>query len=83
MRIVLDTNVLVAGMLNPAGKPGSIVNAILDELRCTDLSIIVEPALDERGFGALEGLEKRAAATEHGRAEVERRRSSFPSAPET
>lgn len=31
MRIVLDTNVLIAGALNPHGVPGSLVNAILDK----------------------------------------------------
>lgn len=31
MRIVLDTNVLVAGLLNPRGNPASILNAVLDE----------------------------------------------------
>jgi uncharacterized protein len=29
MRIVLDTNVLVSGLLNPDGKPGRIVDLIL------------------------------------------------------
>ena len=31
MRIVLDTNVLVAALLNPRGVPASILNAILEE----------------------------------------------------
>ena len=31
MRIVLDTNVLVSGVLKPHSIPGSILNAILDE----------------------------------------------------
>lgn len=31
MRIVLDTNVLISGVLNPHGVPGSVVNAILDQ----------------------------------------------------
>ena len=31
MRIVLDTNVLVSGVLKPRSIPGSILNAILDE----------------------------------------------------
>lgn len=30
MRIVLDTNVLVAGMLNAHGSPGSVLNSVLD-----------------------------------------------------
>ena len=30
MRIVLDTNVLVSGLLNPDGPPGRIVDLILD-----------------------------------------------------
>lgn len=30
MRIVLDTNVLVSGLLNPAGPPGRILDLILD-----------------------------------------------------
>ncbi len=29
MRIVLDTNVLVAGLLSPTGPPGWIVEAVL------------------------------------------------------
>lgn len=29
MRLVLDTNVVVAGLLNPHGAPGSIMNAVL------------------------------------------------------
>jgi uncharacterized protein len=31
VRIVLDTNVLVSGILNPHGAPGSILNAVLNE----------------------------------------------------
>lgn len=31
MKIVLDTNVLVSGVLKPHSIPGSILNAILDE----------------------------------------------------
>ncbi len=31
MRIVLDTNVLVAALLNPRGVPASILNAVLEE----------------------------------------------------
>ena len=31
MRIVLDTNVLVSGLLNPHGAPGRIVEAMLSE----------------------------------------------------
>jgi putative PIN family toxin of toxin-antitoxin system len=30
MRIVLDTNVLVSGLLNPDGPPGRIIDLILD-----------------------------------------------------
>ncbi len=30
MRIVLDTNVLLSGILTPHGAPGSVVNAVLD-----------------------------------------------------
>jgi len=29
MEIVLDTNVLVSGMLNPAGKPGELVDLVV------------------------------------------------------
>lgn len=32
MRIVVDTNVLVSGVLNPHGPPGRIVDAILGEV---------------------------------------------------
>ena len=31
MRIVIDTNVLVSGTLNPHGSPGRVVDAIFDE----------------------------------------------------
>lgn len=31
MRVVVDTNVLVSGVLNPHGPPGRIVDAILAE----------------------------------------------------
>ena len=30
MRIVLDTNVLVSGLLNPVGSPGRILDLVLD-----------------------------------------------------
>lgn len=30
MRIVLDTNVLISGTLNPNGFPGTVLNAVLD-----------------------------------------------------
>ena len=32
MRVVIDTNVLVSGVLNPHGPPGRIVNALLSEI---------------------------------------------------
>ncbi len=31
MRVVVDTNVIVSGVLNPHGSPGRIVNALLTE----------------------------------------------------
>jgi putative PIN family toxin of toxin-antitoxin system len=31
VRIVLDTNVLISGVLNPHGAPGSILNAVLNK----------------------------------------------------
>jgi len=31
MRVVIDTNVMVSGVLNPYGPPGRIVNALLSE----------------------------------------------------
>ncbi len=31
MRVVIDTNVMVSGVLNPYGAPGRIVNALLSE----------------------------------------------------
>ena len=31
MRVVVDTNVIVSGVLNPHGPPGRIVNALLTE----------------------------------------------------
>lgn len=30
MRVIVDTNVLISGLLTPTGAPGKIVNAILD-----------------------------------------------------
>jgi len=32
MRVVIDTNVIVSGILNPHGSPGRIVNALLSEV---------------------------------------------------
>ena len=32
MRVVIDTNVMVSGVLNPHGPPGRIVNALLSEI---------------------------------------------------
>jgi putative PIN family toxin of toxin-antitoxin system len=40
VRIVLDTNVLVAGLLNPAGACGRLLDLVLDEM--------VSLAVDER-----------------------------------
>ncbi len=31
MRVVIDTNVIVSGILNPYGSPGRIINALLSE----------------------------------------------------
>jgi len=31
MRVVVDTNVIVSGILNPHGSPGRIINALLSE----------------------------------------------------
>jgi uncharacterized protein len=31
MRVVIDTNVMVSGVLNPHGPPGRVVNALLSE----------------------------------------------------
>jgi len=31
MRVVIDTNVMVSGILNPHGSPGRIINALLSE----------------------------------------------------
>jgi putative PIN family toxin of toxin-antitoxin system len=31
MRVVIDTNVIVSGVLNPHGPPGRILNAVLSE----------------------------------------------------
>ena len=44
MKIVLDTNVLVAGVLNPRGTPADILNLILNEevTVCYDDRIIIE-----------------------------------------
>ena len=38
MKIVLDTNVLISGMLNPSGPPGRIV----DFMRTGVLQIVVD-----------------------------------------
>ena len=44
MRLVLDTNVLVAGLLSPFGPPGRIVVLLNDGLLepCTDARVIAE-----------------------------------------
>ncbi len=41
VRIVLDTNVLVSGLLNRAGRPGLILNQILSGA----LAVVLEPRL--------------------------------------
>ena len=55
MRIVLDTNVLVAALLNARGTPASILNAILDEqfVLLVDDRILSEyrDVLQRRKFG--------------------------------
>ena len=38
MRIVLDTNVLVSGLLKPAGPPGAILNSVLQ----MDLTVLFD-----------------------------------------
>lgn len=43
MRIVLDTNVLVAALLNPRGNPASILNAILEE----DVVVLVDDRIPD------------------------------------
>ena len=30
MRVIVDTNVFVSGLINPGGAPGAIVDAVLD-----------------------------------------------------
>lgn len=44
MKIVLDTNVLVSGLINPSGKPSAVLNYVLSEriLLCFDSRIIDE-----------------------------------------
>ena len=44
MRLVVDTNVLVAGLLSPYGPPGRIVNLLCDGLfePCTDARVLSE-----------------------------------------
>ncbi len=44
MRIVLDTNVVVSGLLNPHGKPGKILQMITSRAVtiCYDARIIIE-----------------------------------------
>lgn len=44
MRIVLDTNVVVSGLLNPHGKPGTILQMIVfgTVTICYDARIIIE-----------------------------------------
>jgi putative PIN family toxin of toxin-antitoxin system len=39
MRVVLDTNVLVSGVLSPVGPPGLLLDLVL----ARDLTLIVEP----------------------------------------
>jgi putative PIN family toxin of toxin-antitoxin system len=42
MRVVIDTNVIVSGVLNPHGPPGRIVNALLSETVMHDDRILSE-----------------------------------------
>ncbi len=44
MKIVLDTNVLVSGLLNPSGKPSAVLNQVLSGklILCFDSRIIDE-----------------------------------------
>jgi putative PIN family toxin of toxin-antitoxin system len=46
MLVVLDTNVLVSGLLNEAGSPGRILNLVLDG--------IIQVAYDDRILGEYE-----------------------------
>ncbi|MFH2116004.1 MAG: putative toxin-antitoxin system toxin component, PIN family [Spirochaetota bacterium] len=41
MKVVLDTNALVSGMLNPAGKPGAILALVLEG----ELSVLHSPGI--------------------------------------
>ena len=52
MRVVLDTNVVVSGLLNPAGPPGRIVDLLL----AGDL----EPAFDDRIIAEYEAVLRRS-----------------------
>jgi putative PIN family toxin of toxin-antitoxin system len=54
MRIVLDTNVLVSGLLNPSGSPGRIVDLVLggriqvlydDRILAEYLDVLARPVL--------------------------------------
>jgi len=51
MKIVLDTNVLVAGIINPKGTPADIVNLILNEEATV--------CFDDRIFNEYRGVLKR------------------------
>ena len=74
----LDLDVAYVSSLQRARQT---LDTVLDELGRTDLSIIVEPALNERSFGVLEGLGKRDAETKFGKTDFARWRSSFTQAP--
>ena len=74
----LDVGVVYVSGLQRARQT---LDAILDELGRTNLPVIVEPALNERSFGVLEGLDKRDAKSKFGKADFARWRSSFTQAP--
>ena len=57
------------------------LEAVVGALGRSDIPIFVEPALNERSFGVLEGMDKRSAEKEFGKAELTRWRSSFTEAP--
>lgn len=67
----------VSGLL----RARQTLDIVLRELERSDLPVIVEPRLNERAFGTLEGMEKGAAEERFGKQALSRWRSSFVEAP--
>ena len=64
MRVILDTNILVAALISPSGPPAAILQAFLDERFAL---VTCEPQLEEiRRVTREAGLRKRVKQSEAG-----------------